>query len=81
MSEIKTKSNKGKSSHPKKSVRNKKKSTKSPIKKSKTSSKKQIEESISSLIEQFDNLFIDKDASFDKKKNKRICKKQFHYKR
>ena len=77
MSEIKTKSNKGKSSHPKKSVRNKKKSTKSPIKKSKTSSKKQIEESISSLIEQFDNLFIDKDASFDKKKIKEFARNNF----
>ena len=74
MSEIKTKSNRRTSNNTKKNDRNKKKLAKSPITKTKSSSKKQIEDSISSLIEQFDNLFIDKEASFDKKKIKEFAR-------
>ena len=73
MSDIKTKTNSRNASHRKKSTKNKKKSTKS-TKKAKSSSKKQIEDSISSLIVQFDNLFIDKESSFDKKKIKEFAR-------
>ena len=73
MSDIKTKTNSRNASHRKKSTKNKKKSTKS-TKKAKSSSKKPIEDSISSLIVQFDNLFIDKESSFDKKKIKEFAR-------
>ena len=74
MSEMKSKSNSRNNSHTKKSVRNKKKSTKGSTKRTKPSSKNQVEESISSLITQFDNLFIDKETSFDKKKIKEFAR-------
>ena len=71
---MKSKSNSRNNSHTKKSVRNKKKSTKGSTKRTKPSSKNQVEESISSLITQFDNLFIDKETSFDKKKIKEFAR-------
>ena len=74
MSEMKSKSNSRNNSHTKKSVRNKKKSTKGSTKRTKPSSKNQVEESISSLITQFDNLFIDKETTFDKKKIKEFAR-------
>ena len=74
MSDIKTKSNSRKGSHSKKNQKNKKKSTKVSTKSKKSSSKKQIEDSISSLIDQFDNLFLDKETSFDKKKIKEFAR-------
>ena len=74
MSEIKNKSKIRNSSRTKKSTKKKKKAGKTPNKKSKSSSKKQIEDSISSLIDQFDNLFIDKETTFDKKKIKEFAR-------
>ena len=74
MSEIKSKSNSRNTSHTKRSTKNKKKSTKNSTKRQKSSSKKKIEDSISSLIEQFDDLFIDKENSFDKKKIKEFAR-------
>lgn len=74
MSDIKTKSNSRNTSHTKKNTKNKKKSTKNSTKRQKSSSKKNIEDSISSLIEQFDDLFIDKETVFDKKKIKEFAR-------
>lgn len=74
MSEIKSKSNSRNTSHTKRSTKNKKKLTKNSTKRQKSSSKKKIEDSISSLIEQFDDLFIDKENSFDKKKIKEFAR-------
>ena len=74
MSDIKTKSNSRKGSHAKKHLKNKKKSTKVSIKSKKSSSKKQVEDEIISLLGQFDNLFIDKETSFDKKKIKEFAR-------
>ena len=74
MSEIKSKSSSRNTSHTKRNTKNKKKSTKNSTKRQKSSSKKKIEESISSLIEQFDELFIDKETTFDKKKIKEFAR-------
>ena len=74
MSETKSKSTSRNTSRAKRSVKNKKKSTKSSNKAKKSSSKKVIEDSISSLINQFDNLFIDKETTFDKKKIKEFAR-------
>ena len=74
MSEIKTKSKGRNTSHTKRSAKNKKKSTKTSTKRQKSSSKRQIEESISSILDQFDNLFIDKESTFDKKKIKEFAR-------
>ena len=74
MSQIKTKSNSKNTSNTKKINKNKKKSTKDSTKNKKSSSKKQIEDSITSLISQFDNLFLDKDTTFDKKKIKEFAR-------
>ena len=74
MSERKSKSNNRNNSRTKKNTKNKKKSTKGSTKKARPSSKKQLEDSVSSLINQFDNLFIDKETSFDKKKIKEFAR-------
>ena len=74
MSETKSKSSSRKTSRTKRNTKNKKKSTKSTNKAKNNSSKKIIEDSISSLIDQFDNLFIDKETTFDKKKIKEFAR-------
>ena len=73
MSQLRKKSTSRSQSQNKKEAKNKKRSTKS-TKQQKPKHDKTLESSLSSLIEQFDSLFIEKDAAPDKKKLKEFAR-------